>query len=47
MTKAEYIVTKYWCNVRCTPIENKCKCCSILKYFKEYEQRIQAKGLDS
>lgn len=35
MTKEEYIVTKYWCYVRCTPIEDKCKCCSILKYYKE------------
>ena len=36
MTKAEYMVTKYWCKLRCTPIENKCKYYSILKYYKEY-----------
>ena len=46
MTKAEYIVAKYWCNVRCAQIENKCKCCSILKYYKEYDTRRKTVTID-
>lgn len=35
MTKAEYILTKYWCNIKCNPIEEKCKTCNIFKIYKE------------
>lgn len=34
MTKAEYIVTKNYCNIKCTP-SDKCKNCNILKMYKE------------
>ena len=37
MTQEEYIVTKYWCYVRCMPNENTCKSCPILKYYKEHD----------
>lgn len=35
MTKAEFIMAKYWCYIRCTPIEEKCKTCTIFKAYKE------------
>ena len=35
MTKAEYIVNKEWCYIRCTPQKNKCKNCTIVKIFEE------------
>ena len=35
MTKAEYIVNKEWCYIRCTPQKNKCKNCTIIKVYKE------------
>ena len=35
MTIAEYIVTKDWCHIRCTPQEDKCKNCPIIKVYKE------------
>lgn len=45
MTKAEYIMAKYWCNIKCTPIKEKCKTCTIYKVYKEmYKEEIE-KGL--
>ena len=35
MNKAEYIVTLKYCHIRCTPSDDKCKDCSILKAYKE------------
>ena len=37
MNKPEYLTTKYWCYIRCTPEENKCKECQYLKIYKELE----------
>ena len=42
MTKAEYIVTKYWCHIRCKPDNNRCRDCGILKTLvKIYDDRRQ------
>lgn len=35
MKKAEYVVNKEWCYIRCVPQEDKCKNCKILKTYKE------------
>jgi len=36
MTKAEYIVNKYYCHIRCTPNAEQCKDCQILKVHKQF-----------
>lgn len=36
MTKAEYIMAKYWCNIKCTSTtEERCKTCPIYEAYKE------------
>ena len=35
MDKAEFIVTKHYCHVKCEPQEEKCKDCELLKIYRE------------
>ena len=44
MTKAEYLVNLYCCNIKCTPSEDNCKNCSYLEIAKEvYGDKEQIK----
>ena len=31
-------MAKYWCNIKCNPIKEKCKTCTIYKAYKEIEE---------
>ena len=36
MTKVEYLVNMYYCHIRCTPEEERCKDCQILEVHKQF-----------
>ena len=47
MDKAEFIVTKYYCHLKCEPQEEKCKDCELLKIYREIYDEFEKQLTDN
>ena len=36
MDKAEELVNRHWCYIKCDPDDDKCPNCSVLEFYRKY-----------